>query len=93
VEVELSPRAVELVAQRVAQLLRERPRQLEPRPLTAGQLAHYLGVDRPWIYKHRHMLGGERIGAGPKAQWRFDLDRAKAALAQHRAARIVDGQP
>ena len=92
VEVDLTPDAVEQIANRVVSLLREQPPSPGPRPLTAGQLAYYLGFDRAWVYKHRHMLGGERIGDGPKAPWRFDLDTAKAALAKHRAARIGEGE-
>jgi hypothetical protein len=88
VEVDLTADAVEQIANRVVSLLREEPPLPGPRPLTAGELAYYLGVDRAWIYRHRHMLGGERIGDGPKAPWRFDLETAKAALARHRAARI-----
>jgi hypothetical protein len=83
VEVGLTPEAVEQVAQRVAQLLRAEPAP-EQRPLTAGQLAHHLGVERSWVYKHTHLLGGERIGDGPRAQWRFELEVAKAALARQR---------
>jgi hypothetical protein len=88
VEVNLGPQAVEQVAQRVAQLLRQEEAQREPKLLTAGELARELRVERPWIYKHRQLLGGQRIGVGPKAQWRFDLETAKAALARHRAGRV-----
>jgi hypothetical protein len=91
VEVDLTSDAIEQIANRVVSLLRVEAPPAEPRPLTAGQLAHYLGVDRPWIYRHRHILGGERIGDGSKAPWRFDLDTAKAALARHRAARVGEG--
>lgn len=84
IEVDLSARAVDQVAQRVAQLLREREVRREPELLTAGELARELRVERPWIYKHRHMLGGERLGSGPKAQWRFNPEEAKRRLAEHR---------
>lgn len=91
VEVDLSPRAVEQVAQRVAQLLGHRDTQRRPELLTADELARELRVERPWIYKHRHMLGGERIGDGPKAPWRFDEDTATRALARHRRAQSPAG--
>jgi len=85
IAVDLTPQAVEQVAQRVAQLLGDRaPRQ--PDLITAGELARRLRVERPWIYKHRHLLGGQRIGDGPKAPWRFDLETARQALARHGAA-------
>jgi len=80
--VDLTPQAVEQVAQRVAQLLAQRDARSQPQLVTAGELAHELRVQRPWIYKHRHLLGGQRIGDGPKAQWRFDLDTARTALAR-----------
>jgi len=54
-------------------------------------LAHRLRVQRPWIYKHRHLLGGQRIGDGPKAPWRFDLDTATQALGRHQATRQANG--
>ncbi|MGH2904484.1 MAG: hypothetical protein ACRDK7_13010 [Solirubrobacteraceae bacterium] len=78
VAVELSPRAVEEVAGRVAQLL---DGQRAPELLTAGELARYLRVERAWVYKHRRLLGGQRIGGGPKAPWRFERERAVHALA------------
>jgi hypothetical protein len=84
--VDLTPLAVERVAQRVVQLLQDHGPQAQPELITAGELALHLGVARPWIYKHRHLLGGQRIGDGPKAPWRFDLDTAKQALERHRAA-------
>jgi len=91
VEVDLSARSVEQVAQRVAQLLGDRGRQVLPELLTAGELAHRLRVTRPWIYKHRHLLGGERIGDGPKAPWRFELETAKRGLAGDWAVQTTNG--
>lgn len=90
VEVGLTEQAVEAVAQRVAQLLRTEPAR-EQRPFTAGQLAHYLGVERSWVYRNAHLLDGERIGEGPKAQWRFDLEAAKQELARQRAGQSTNG--
>jgi hypothetical protein len=86
VAVDLTPRAVEQVACRVAQLLGHQQQQrTEPRLLSAGELALCLGVARPWIYKHRRLLGGRRIGEGPKAPWRFDRLTALQALERHTA--------
>jgi hypothetical protein len=92
VTVGLTPQAVEQVAQRVTQLLRYDKRHGQPELITAGELAHRLRVQRSWIYKNRHLLDGERLGDGPKAEWRFDPDRAMAALAKHRAARVGEGE-
>jgi hypothetical protein len=87
VEIGLTPEDVEQVAQRVAQLLRGEEAQRTPDLLTAGELARELRVERPWIYKHAHLLGGERVGDGPRAQWRFDLETARRELARQRLRR------
>jgi hypothetical protein len=88
--VDLTPQAVEQVAHRVAQLLGDERQQAEPRLLSAGELAQYLRVERPWIYKHRHLLGGQRIGDGPKAPWRFDRQTAMQALQRKATPRDTD---
>jgi hypothetical protein len=84
IAVDLTPQAVEQVAQRVAQLLQHRNPQNHPELITAGELARALRVERPWIYKNRHLLGGQRIGDGPRAQWRFNRHTAIQALERHR---------
>lgn len=78
VTVDLSAQTVERIAVRVVELMRER----EPRAelISAGELARLLGVERPWVYRHRRLLGGMRIGDGPKAPWRFDRRKAVEAL-------------
>lgn len=91
IAVDLTPQAAEQIAQRVAQLLGERDRQPQPELVTAGELAHRLRVTRAWIYKHRHLLGGERLGHGPKAPWRFDPEVAKRRLAEQRAVNETEG--
>ncbi len=90
VAVDLTPQAVEQVASRVVQLLGH-PQRQEQRLISAGELALYLGVTRPWIYKHRHLLGGRRLGEGPKAPWRFDRHTALEALERHQAAHRANG--
>lgn len=89
VAVDLTPQAVEQVAVRVAQLLRER--QGAPQLLSAGELARELRVERPWVYRHRALLGGLRIGSGPKAQWRFERQTAIEALQRHQAGQRTNG--
>lgn len=91
VAVDLTPQAVEQVAQRVAHLLQHKHLQQQPELITAGELARRLRVQRPWIYKNRRLLGGQRIGDGPKAQWRFDLDTAKTALARRGDTATTNG--
>ena len=85
VTVDLTPQAIEQIAQRVTQLLQHHSPQGQPELITAGELARRLRVQRPWIYKHRRLLGGQRIGNGPKAPWRFDPLTATQALERHTA--------
>jgi hypothetical protein len=81
---ELTPQAIEQIAQRVAQLLHERnhadPRSVPARLLDATQLARHLGVTRTWVYEHAQQLGAIRLGTGTKARLRFDLDTATTAI-------------
>ncbi len=46
----------------------------------ARQLARDLGVSLDYVYGHASELGAMRLGSGPKARIRFDLDRARQAL-------------
>ena len=84
---DLTPQAVDQVATRVVQLLQERETQRAPEHMTAAELARELGVKRPWVYRHRALLGGLRIGAGPKAPWRFEYATAVEALRRQPAKR------
>jgi hypothetical protein len=71
---------VEKIAAQVVQLLDARAAQSESELLSAGELARRLRVERPWVYRHRELLGGLRIGVGPKAPWRFEYRTAVEAL-------------
>jgi hypothetical protein len=44
------------------------------RLLTADELAIVLGVDRGYVYEHAVELGAWRLGSGPRARLRFDLE-------------------
>jgi hypothetical protein len=46
----------------------------------ARELAEELGVSIDYVYAHATELGAMRLGSGPKARIRFDLDRARRAL-------------
>jgi hypothetical protein len=46
----------------------------------ARQLAHELGVSLDVVYSHAGELGAMRLGSGPRARIRFDLDRARRSL-------------
>jgi hypothetical protein len=91
---ELTPDAIEQVAQRVAQLLRhEQPPpagthnetpQTSARLLTAEQLARHLGLNRAWVYEHAAELGAIQLGSGPRPRLRFDAQLAAQALQARR---------
>ena len=46
----------------------------------ARELAEELGVSIDYVYAHAAELGAMRLGSGPKARIRFDLDGARQAL-------------
>jgi hypothetical protein len=45
------------------------------------------GLSRGWVYKHARELGGQRMGAGPKARLRFRADEVQQRLSELRADR------
>jgi len=91
VAVDLSPQAVERISLRVAQLLQQRAPQSVPELISAGELARRLRVERPWVYRNRELLGGLRIGAGPKAPWRFEYRTAVEAMRRQQAIQRRSG--
>jgi hypothetical protein len=54
----------------------------------ARELAEELGASTDYVYAHATELGAMRLGAGPKARIRFDLDRARQAL-ENRTRRSI----
>jgi hypothetical protein len=50
----------------------------------ARDLADELGVERDWVYANAERLGAVRLGSGPRARVRFDLEQAREALAAGR---------
>lgn len=75
---------VEAVAQRTAAIVLER---LAGRPaveplVDVAAVAHALGVSVAFVYEHADALGAIRLGSGPKARLRFDVEAAKAANAR-----------
>jgi hypothetical protein len=77
---------VEAVAARVVQLLSEW-RETPVRYVDAAALARTLKVKREWVYAHARELGGLRLGDGPKAPLRFDLERVCESLTERDGAR------
>ncbi len=74
----LAPESVEAVAQRVAELLRE-DKPAATALVDASAVAEALGVSRDTVYARASELGARRIGDGPRARLRFDLEQARAA--------------
>lgn len=71
---------IEAVATRVLQLLL-REGAAPGRYVDAATLAATLGVERDWVYARAAQLGAFRLGDGPKARLRFDLEQVRATLA------------
>lgn len=85
VAAELTPDAIERVAQRVVQLLHHQSHPIDedlgsPDLLDAGQLARRLGVTRAWVYENAAQLGAIPLSDGPRPRLRFDLVIAKQAF-------------
>lgn len=87
---ELTPQAIEQIAQRVAQLLHpERSTHAAmdgtaAQLVSADQLARRLGLTRAWVYEHAGELGAITLGDGPRPRLRFDPEVAAQALQARR---------
>jgi hypothetical protein len=84
---------VDAVAVRVVELLDERafrPRDTHDQLVDAQALADALGVARSFVYRHGGMLGAVRLGDGPRAPVRFDIETAREAIACWHSRRSPD---
>lgn len=72
----------EVLAQKVAAVVKPPPPQ--PSLIDVRELAGELGVSPTFVYEHASELGAMRLGLGPNARIRFDLEEAKQALAARR---------
>src|SRR3954465_3478834 len=81
---------VDLIAQRVLQLLGDRDDD-EVQLLTVAQVARRFQVHPSWVYANATRLGALRPGTGPKAPLRFDPRRV--ALAVEDPSLTVDEAP
>ena len=79
----------ERAAHRVVQLL-ERPSPGAYKLLDPKELAAALNVSLDYVYAHAADLGAMRLGDGPKARLRFDLQTARRAM---RARKQSPGAP
>jgi hypothetical protein len=48
--------------------------------VTAAELADFLAVEPSWVRENADSLGVWRLGAGPRARLRFDLDDVRRRL-------------
>ena len=71
---------LEALAGRVAELVAERV-PARGALVDAQAVAVYLDVQADWVRDHAALLGGRRLGEGPKAPFRFDLDEVDERLA------------
>jgi hypothetical protein len=83
---EMTPDAIEQIAQRVAQLLRHEPDSIDdwqskpPELMDAEQLAKHFGLTRAWVYENAGKLGAIPLSDGPRPRLRFDPEIAARAL-------------
>jgi hypothetical protein len=98
---DLTPDAIEQIAHRVAELLRQEPPDgpvaspagVSAQLLDARQLARQLGLTRAWVYEHANELGAITLSDGPRPRLRFDPEIAAQALQARRRpkpARLPD---
>jgi len=89
----LPAEAVDAIARRVVELLREEPALTTRTLVDAGTMATILDVDRSWVYENATRLGAYRLGTGKRPRLRFDIDRALAGWQHQPTAAAVAAQP
>ena len=77
--VTLSHESVDAIAERVAELLENRP--TSPDLIDAAEVARRFNVSREYVYEHAGELGAIRLSDGPKARLRFNPQTVIEALA------------
>jgi hypothetical protein len=88
--IRLHPDDVIAIASQVADRLGARQRD---RLVDTATLAEALGVSPSFVRAHANELGAVRIGDGPKARLRFDIDQVRAALATTSSASASNAAP
>jgi hypothetical protein len=73
------PEVAAQIVEQVRVMLARPTSAIGPQVIDAAMLAERLGVSRWFIYEHADELGGVRLGDGPRARLRFDLDQALEA--------------
>jgi hypothetical protein len=94
---ELTPEAIEAIAQRVAELLgREGSAHTGSNGGVAGELvdaselASRFALTRWWVYEHANELGAVTLGDGPRPRLRFDPEVAAEVLRARRRTAVSD---
>ena len=77
-------RLADMIAVRVVALIEHRAYGAQVELATAAEVAQAFGVSTSWVYANKRRLGAIRLGEGPKARLRFELEQAKRAVrAEH----------
>lgn len=83
----LDGRDIEAIAERVVERLTEQTKAPGTIGLaSAGQVAKLYGVTPSWVYANKNRLGAVKLGDGPRARLRFDLERVEEELHPRRAS-------
>jgi hypothetical protein len=81
-ELSLDDHAIEAIARRVTQLLRQDPATVPQLQLvSAAAIAGRFGVSRQWVYENAARLGAVRLGRGARPRLRFDPQEVERRLA------------
>jgi hypothetical protein len=78
--VTLDPADIEAIARRTVELLIEAKAVETSELVDAATVGKQLGLSAERVRRKGHELGGVKIGDGPHARWRFDL---QATLQEH----------
>jgi hypothetical protein len=81
---------VEAIAIRVAELLRP---TVGIGLVGVDEVVARFGISRSYVYEHADELGAIRLGDGPKARLRFDVERVDEALGRSRRTRPTAPSP
>lgn len=77
----LDDQAIEAIARRVTQLLRQDPVAAAHEGLvSAAEIARRFGVSRAWVYENAGRLGAVRLGHGARPRLRFDSKKVEKRL-------------
>src|SRR6478609_2341475 len=82
VPMHLDEASIEAVASRVVEMLRSQSVDTDRELVDVAEAARRFGVSRDWVYGNADQLGAIRLGDGPKARLRFDVQEVEQRLAK-----------